>query len=99
MVNRTKAAIATVVASLILLSSSFLARAQDKGKQYEVGTVYYAAQGGFEPLDKEITVQSGRSSYSAKVRGAHAAIRLPGNQPQVFRVCSVDPSRFKLYRF
>jgi len=88
-----------MVVSLILSSLPFLARAQDTGTRYEVGTVYYAVEGSFEPLNKEIAVQSGRSNYSAKVQGAHAAIRLPENQLQVFRVCSVDPSRFKLYRF
>jgi len=97
--NRAISAIVTLVASLTLLSSSFQARAQDTGKSDEVGIVYYAEQGVFKPLSKEIAVQSGRSQYSAKVHGAHAAIRLPANQPQVFRVCSVDASRFKLYRF
>jgi hypothetical protein len=97
MVNRTKSAVTLVFASL--LAGVFLARAQDTQTRYEIGIVYYAREGGFAALEKDIEQQSGHSDYSARVKGAHATIRLPANQPQLFRVCSVDPSRFKLFRF
>ena len=99
MVNRTKLTMALVIAVLISWSPSFLSQAQDSVAHYEVGVVYYADQGGFKPLKGEVEQQGGRSNYTANVSGTHATIRLRGNQLQVFRVCSVDPSRFKLYKF
>jgi len=66
---------------------------------YEIGIVYYADGGSFKALDKETASQGGRSNYAAKVKGAHATLRLQADQAKVFRVCGVDPSRFKLYRF
>ena len=95
-INTGPAAALVVVASLI---SPLSFRAQDKSTQYEIGVVYYADRDGFKPLDKETEVESGRKNYSAKVKGAHATIRRPAVRPQVFRVCMVDPTRFKLYRF
>lgn len=98
MVSRTSSALALVVAAF--MSFSFVtARAQDSGKHYAVRVVYYAAGGDFEALDKEAAPQSGRSIYSARVKGAHATVRLRSDASLVFRVCGVDPSRFKLYRF
>lgn len=99
MVNRTKSTMVLVITVLILWSLSFLAQAQDSASRYEVGVVYYADQGSFKPLEREVEQQGGRSNYSAKISGGHATIRLRANQPQVFRVCNVDPSRFKLYKF
>jgi hypothetical protein len=96
MFGRTTSAAALAIA--ILLSPS-LQRAQDRGAQYEVGIVYYSVQGGFKAFDKETIAQGGRSTYSARVKGEHALVRLRADEPQVFRVCGVDPSRFKLYRF
>jgi len=97
-VSRTRSAIAMVVAGF--MSFLFvLAQAQDNGQHYAVGIVYYADGGDFKVLEKEAAPQSGRSNYSAKVKGAHASVRLRAGEPLVFRVCGVDPSRFKLYRF
>ncbi|HEX4756530.1 MAG TPA: hypothetical protein VH308_01060 [Terracidiphilus sp.] len=95
---RAKSAIALVAASLIS-PLSFRAQAQDNSTRYEIGVVYYAGQGGIKALDREKEVESGRKNYSAKVNGAHATMRLAADKPQVFRVCKVDPTRFKLYRF
>lgn len=81
------------------MPSSFLARAQNPGAHYEIGIVYYSDGANFKPIDKEVSSQGGRSNYSGKVKGAHATLRLEDGVPRVFRVCGVDPSRFKLYRF
>lgn len=96
MLSRTRSAMALVIAILIS-PCSFLA--QESSAHYEVGIVYCANGGGFKALDKEAVAQGGRSRYSARVNGEHATVRLRADQPQVFRVCGVDPSRFKLYRF
>jgi hypothetical protein len=88
---------ALAVASL--MSPLFVARAQDTSKPNAVGIVYYADADDFKALDKEAAPQSGRSNYSAKVKGAHATVRLKADEPLIFRVCGVDPTRFKLYRF
>jgi hypothetical protein len=99
MVSKTRLAMAMAVGSMFS-SQFFLAQGQDAQQpHYQVGIVYYASDGSFKALDKEVAPQSGRSNYSAKVQGAHATVRLRGDQPKVFRVCGVDPSRFKLYRF
>jgi hypothetical protein len=87
-----------IIASLIM-PSSFLARAQDTGAHYEIGIVYYADGANFKAIDKVVSSLGGRSNYSGKVKGAHATLRLQNGLPHVFRVCGVDPSRFKLYRF
>jgi hypothetical protein len=96
MSGRTTSAAALAVAILFSPSQQY---AQDRSAQYEVGIVYYSSQGGFKAFDKETVAQGGRSTYSAKVKGEHATVRLRADEPQVFRVCGVDPSRFKLYRF
>jgi hypothetical protein len=98
MVGGIRSEMVLIIASLIL-PLSFLARAQEPGTHYEIGIVYYADGGSYKALDKEIASQGGRSNYSAKVKGAHATLRLQVDQTKVFRVCGVDPSRFKLYRF
>jgi hypothetical protein len=87
-----------LIASLISVLS-LPAWAQGTGPSYEVGIVYYTLEGNFKAFDKEVASQSGRSSYSARIKGAHATVRLRADQPQLFRVCGVDPSRYKLYRF
>ena len=69
------------------------------GAHYEIAIVYYADGGNFKAIDKEVVSQGGRSNYSAKVKGAHATLRMRSDQPHIFRVCGVDPSRLKLYRF
>ena len=74
------------------------AQAQDV-TPHEVGVVYYADGLEFKPLAKEIAPQSGHRNYSARVKGAHALLRLRAGQSQTFRVCGVDPSRYKLYTF
>jgi len=78
---------------------SFLARAQATDAHYEIGIVYYSDGANFKAIDKEVVSQGGRSTYSGKVKGAHATLRLQDGLPRIFRVCGVDPSRFKLYRF
>jgi hypothetical protein len=93
------AATRSSIALAITITCSLLTWAQDSGPRYEVGIVYYASGAAFKPLDKDTMTQGGRSNYSAKVKGEHALVRLPADQPQVFRVCGVDPSRFKLFRF
>ncbi len=98
MVSTIRFGTVLIVASLIL-PLSFLAKAQDAGTHNEIGIVYYADGSNFKALDKETASQGGRSKYSAKVKGAHATLRLRVDQTKVFRVCGVDPSRFKLYRF
>lgn len=72
------------------------ASAQDASPQ-EIGVVYYLDGSGFKALEKEAAPASGRSNFSAKVKGAHAAMRLEAGGPQRFRVCSVDPVRYRLY--
>jgi len=98
MLGRARLTIAIVFGSVICVST-FLAQAQNSERHYEIGTVYYVNGDHFQALDKETATQGGRASYSARVKGAHASIRLRADQPKIFRICGVDPSRFKLYRF
>ena len=95
MIGKTGLAMAMLLGSIISPRASL---AQEQS-HYQIGIVYYASDGDFRAMDKEAAHESGRSNYSARVKGAHATIRLRADQPQVFRVCSVDPGRFKLYRF
>jgi hypothetical protein len=99
LVNGNGSTAALALASLIV-AFSFSARAQDNASHHEVGIVYYANERGFNPVDKEVSVQTGSNFKSVgRVKGAHATVRLRADKPQVFLVCSVDPSRFKLYGF
>jgi len=98
MVGQLKPALVLLIAGL-MLPTAFLMQAQDTTAHYEIGIVYFADGEVFKPLEKEIAPQGGRGNYSARVKGAHAEIRLRVDKPQVFRVCGVDPSRFELYRF
>ena len=98
MCMRASSVITLLVASLIT-AIPLLAQLQDNDVHYDVGIVYYSDGNAFKALDKETAPQSGRKNYSARVKGAHAVVRLRADQPQVFRVCGVDPSRFKLFRF
>lgn len=90
---------AALVSASLVWPLSVSPQVQRPAAPYEVGTVYYANQGSFKPLAKETAPQSGRSNYAARVKGAHAEVRLLANQPQMFLVCGVDPSRFKLFAF
>jgi hypothetical protein len=85
----------------VCLISGMLAKglAQDPDTGHEIGIVYYADRDTFKPLHKETASESGRSRYSARIKGAHATVRLDANHALVFRVCGVDPSRFKLFKF
>ncbi len=65
---------------------------------HEPGVVYYADGPGFKPLVKEAAPASGRATFSAKLKGPHAAVRLATGQTLRFRLCSADPTRYKLYR-
>jgi len=85
--------------SLLVAISCLAVQAQAPETAPEIGVVYYADHDSFKPLERETVVQSGRSRYSAKIKGAHAGTRLVEDHPLRFRVCGVDPSRFKLYRF
>lgn len=87
-----------ILASLIMPSSPLM-RAQATSAHFEIGIVYYSDGANFKSIEKEVSSQGGRSNYSGKVKGAHATLRLQSGLPHVFRVCGVDPSRFKLYRF
>jgi hypothetical protein len=87
------------VAAFLISMMYTQACAQSADTGHDIGIVYYAYRDGFKALSKETVVQSGRSKYAARVKGAHATIRLPEDQPLKFRVCGVDPSRFKLFRF
>ena len=93
---------ALLVMSLLLQTGLLVylkpAHAHDVGP-HEVGVVYYTKGPDFIAIAKEVAPQSGRHNYSARVKGAHATLRLPAGRPQQFRVCGVDPSRYKLYTF
>lgn len=88
-----------LLAGTLIPAASLRAQSGEAQAHYEIGIVYYADGGGFKALNKEDAPQSGRSNYAAWVKGAHATVRLAANQPQLFRVCGVDPTRFKLLRF
>jgi hypothetical protein len=62
-----------------------------------VGAVYYQEGAEFKSLTKVVAKVSGRSTVKAEIPGANAEIRLPAGQSPVFRVCGVDPTRYKLY--
>jgi hypothetical protein len=64
----------------LMLPLSFMARAQETGPRFEVGIVYYADGGAFKALDKEVVAQKGRSNYAARVKGAHATVRLQSSR-------------------
>ncbi len=64
----------------------------------EPGVVYYADGSNFKPLAKEAAPASGRAKFSAKIKGAHAAVRFREGHPLRFRLCSADPTRYKVYR-
>ena len=98
MFGRIRPRTVLILASLTL-PFSFFVRAQGTGAHYEIGIVYYADGDGFKALEKEPVSEGGRSKYLASVKGAHATLRLQAGRPQVFLVCGVDPTRFKLYRF
>jgi hypothetical protein len=98
MVNRVEIAMIAIFGCLIS-TPPLLAQGQDSDRHFEIGIVYYADAGAFKALDKETAQQSGRTQYSAKVKGAHASVRLTSDGPKVFRVCGVDPSRYKLFKF
>jgi len=86
--------------AVCLISAMFTpVRAQGADTSHEIGIVYYADHDSFKALDKETASESGRSNYSARIKGAHSTVRLQEGHPLVFRVCGVDPSRFKLFRF
>jgi hypothetical protein len=65
---------------------------------HEPGVVYYADASNFKSLAKEAAPASGRARFSAKIKGPHAAVRFPPGQTLQFRLCSADPTRYKLYR-
>jgi hypothetical protein len=66
---------------------------------HEVGVVYYADGSEFRPLVKDVAVSGGRPYFIARVKGAHSPVRLTDGQPHTFRICNVDPTRYKLYTF
>jgi len=96
--SNTMSIIALVI-PILMSVTPIRAWGQDASSKYEVGIVYYGIGGDFKALDKEAESQGGRSNYSARVKGAHATVRLRADQPPLFRVCGVDPTRYKLYRF
>lgn len=88
-----------ILMTIFILTLPTLARAQDSDAQNEIGVVYYANGDSFKALAKEALAQGGRSKYTATVMGAHATVHLRVGESHVFRVCGVDPTRFKLFRF
>jgi len=88
-----------VTAFFLISAAAIPVWAQGADTSHDIGIVYYADHDKFKALGKETVTQSGRSKYSARVKGEHAAIRLLEDHPLQFRVCGVDPSRFKLFRF
>ncbi len=91
--GRCNVGLAGVVAFHALLA---VASAQDT-TPHEIGAVYYADGPGFKAFEKEAAPASGRANFSARIKGAHAAVRLAAGEAQKFRVCSADPTRYKLY--
>jgi hypothetical protein len=81
-----------------VLLQALPAQSQDTAP-HEIGVIYYADGSGFKALAKEAAPQSGRYTYSAKVKGAHADVRLSAGKPQSFRLCGSDPARYKLFTF
>jgi hypothetical protein len=65
---------------------------------HEPGVVYYSDGSTFKPLRKETAPASGHARFSAKLKGTHADVRLPVAQTLRFRLCSADPTRYKLYK-
>ena len=94
-----KIGLATALVGQVCLFAFMKPAQAQEATPHEVGAVYYADGSGFRALAKETAPASGRVNYSSKVKGAHAAVRLPAGQPHTFRVCGVDPSRYKLYTF
>lgn len=91
-------AVALVCQSCVL--TDFMAAQAQQSGAGEIGVVYYADGPDFKALTKEKAAMLGRKAeYSGKVKGAHSDIRLTTGQQHVFRVCGVDPTRYKLYRF
>ena len=91
--KRRKIELACVMAFQVLLFAS------PQELPHEPGVVYYADGPDFKLLEKEAAPASGHAHFSAKMKGAHAVVRLATGQVQKFRVCSVDPTRYKLYKF
>ena len=85
---------AGIIVSQVLLSGA----SPQNSAPHEVGVVYYADGSDFKALEKEAAPASGRAHVSAKMKGAHAAVRFATGRPQSFRVCSIDPTRYKLYK-
>jgi hypothetical protein len=69
------------------------------GSALDAGVICHADGAECKSLEKQTGVQSGRPTYSARIKGSHSGVRLTAGQPLKFRVCGVDPTRFKLYTF
>ena len=54
------------------IGNIFARTAQKMDTHYEIGIVYYTDNAVFKALAKEAAPQSGRSKYSARVKGPHA---------------------------
>jgi hypothetical protein len=89
--------IETVMIYLLLLALVTSLSAQEVAS-HEPGVVYYADGSNFKPLRKDAAPASGRARFSAKLKGAHADIRLAVAPTLRFRLCSADPTRYKLYK-
>ena len=81
-----------VAAALMLAAANLVAQSQ-----LEIGVVYYQDGSAFYPLKKSVARVGGRSTIAAQIPGSAASIRLPAGQVPVFKVCGVDPTRYKLY--
>jgi hypothetical protein len=94
--ERRGSGLATLLCVVILVPPLSEALAQE-GAPHDIGVVYYKDGTEFKALAKEADSEGGHINYSGKVKGAHAFVRLPAGGTYEFRVCNVDPSRYKLY--
>jgi hypothetical protein len=63
----------------------------------EVGILYFQDDSGFHAIPKVAAKVSGRTTISGAIPGSNSMIRLPAGQIPLFRICGVDPTRYKLY--
>ena len=61
------------------------------------GVVYYQEGAALRPLSKAVVGVSAAAPATAEIDGSTAPIRFTSSPTPVFRVCGVDPARYKLY--
>ena len=85
------------LAGIFLLFALIACAFAQDAAPHEIGAVYYADGPNFKALPKEAAPASGRAKFAAKIKGPYAAVRIAAGDTQKFRVCSADPTRYKLY--